>query len=34
MLCLIYSLTVQELVDTELLDKKYNEEEAKVNCTD
>lgn len=27
---LICSLTVQEIVDTELLDKKYNDEEAKV----
>jgi len=26
----MYSLTVQEIVDTDLLDKKYNEEEAKV----
>lgn len=29
-ICFMYSLTVQEIVDTDLLDKKYNEEEAKV----
>ena len=30
--CLHYRLAVQELVDTELMDKKYTEDEAKVSA--